>query len=181
MIKFILGFVASAALFVVVALVFAGDLMLKEYPSPFGVEETAARIQRNIQGLSKNGWTLSGLRNPARAVAASGTNVAPVLLIEACSTKYSAPILKDHDVRILSILMPCTITVYKKDDGKTYIGLMNSGLMGRMFGAKVGSIMGEVAKDQAKFIDFDPSKPAPPLIKVQPGGGGKGGPAAGGC
>jgi len=180
MIKFILGFVAAAALFVVVALVFAGDLMLKEHPSPFGVEETAARIQRNIQGLSNNGWSLSGLRNPARAVAASGTNVPPVLLIEACSTKYSGPILKDGDVRILSILMPCTITVYKKDDGKTYIGLMNSGLMGRMFGAKVGSIMGEVAKDQAKFIDFDPSKPAPPLIKVQAGGG-KGGPAAGGC
>ncbi|MBE9516701.1 MAG: DUF302 domain-containing protein [Proteobacteria bacterium] len=180
MIKFILGFVAAAAMVIILGLVFAGDLMLKEHPSPFGVEETAARIQRNIQGLAKNGWKLSGLRNPARAVAAGGTNVPPVLLVEACSTKYSAPMLKDDNTRILSILMPCTITVYKKDDGKTYIGLMNSGLMGRMFGPKVAAIMQKVAADQAKFIDFDPSKPAPPLIKTKPGGG-KGGPDAGGC
>ncbi|MDH5631629.1 MAG: DUF302 domain-containing protein [Gammaproteobacteria bacterium] len=180
MVKYIVGFLAATALFAIIAVNYAGDLMLREVPSPYGVEETAARIQRNIQGLASNGWKLSGLRNPAAAVAADGTNVAPVLLIEACSTKYSAPMLKDDTTRILSILMPCTITVYKKDDGKTYIGLMNSGLMGRMFGAKVGAIMAEVAKDQAKFVTFDASKPAPALIKVQPGGG-KGGPAAGGC
>jgi len=180
MIKFISGFIAAMVLVVILALSYAGSLMFKEHQSPFGVEETAARIQRNIQGLEKNGWKLSGLRNPAKAVAASGNNVAPVLLVEACSTKYSGPILKDDNIRILSILMPCTITVYKKDDGKTYIGMMNAGLMGRMFGSKVAEIMGHVAEDQAKFITFDASKPAPPLIVVQPGGG-KGGPEAGGC
>lgn len=180
--KFILGFIAGIALFVVVMLVYAPNLMMKEHPSPFGVEETAARIQANIQALDKSkGWSLSALRNPAKAVAATGTNVLPVLLVEACSTKYSGPLLKDDTTKILSILMPCTITVFKKDDGKTYIGTMNSGLVGRMFGKKVGDIMGEVAKDQAKFIVMDPSKPAPPLVRGGPGGGGKGGPKDAGC
>ncbi|MCW8955284.1 MAG: DUF302 domain-containing protein [Gammaproteobacteria bacterium] len=182
MMKAVVGFIGGMVVFGIVAWNMAGSMMLREVPSPYGVEETAARIQRNIQSLSGNGWSLSGLRNPAAAVAASGTNVPPVLLIEACSTKYSAPMLKDDSARILSILMPCTITVYKKDDGKTYIGLMNSGLMGRMFGPMVGAVMAEVAKDQALFVKFDPSRPAPPLIKGRPGGGGgAGGAAADGC
>ena len=180
MIKVIIGFITGVVFFGVLGWNMASDLMLREVPSPFGVEETAARIQRNIQSLSANGWSLSGVRNPAKAVANSGTNVPPTLLIEACSTKYSGPMLKNDDTRILSILMPCTITVYKKDDGKTYIGLMNSGLMGKMFG--VGDIMGEVAKDQEQFITFDPKKPAPQLIRKRPGGGGgAGGKADDGC
>ncbi len=181
MFKAVVGFVLGIVFVGIVAFNMADSMMLREVPSPYGVEETAARIQRNIQGLSENGWTLSGLRNPAKAVANSGTNVPPVLLVEACSTKYSGPILKDDATRILSILMPCTITVYKKDDGKTYIGLMNAGLMGRMFGPKVGEIMGYVAEDQKKFVEFDDSKPAPKLIKSKPGGGAGGGKSDDGC
>ena len=106
----------------------------------------------------------------------------PVLLVEACSTNYSKPLLKDDDTRILSILMPCSISVYKKNDGKVYIGMMNAGLMGHMFGSNVAEIMGHVAADQDKFINFDLSKPAPPLIKIRPGGGsGAGSQDTGGC
>ena len=41
----------------------------------------------------------------------------------------------------------------------------------------VGEVMGHVAEDQAKFILFDPSKPAPAMIKGTPGApaGGSGG------
>ena len=38
--------------------------MFNETPSPFGLEETVARIQANVQATG-NGWALSGLRNPA--------------------------------------------------------------------------------------------------------------------
>lgn len=175
MFKIIGGFIAGILLTAVVAMLNMGGLMFREIESPFGVEETAARIQANIQSLKDKGWALSGLRDPAKAVAADGGNVAPVLLVEACSTKYSGPLLKDDKTRILSILMPCTITVYKKDNGKVYIGLMNAGLMGRMFGSKVAEIMGQVAEDQAKFVTFDPKQPAPPLVRGTPGGGGSGG------
>jgi hypothetical protein len=103
-----------------------------------------------------------------------------VLLIEACSTDYSGPMLAEDTTRVLSILMPCTISVYKKDDGKTYIGLMNAGLMGKMFGPMVSGIMDQVAADQEVFVRFDPNKPAPKLITSRPGGGGSG-PDVGGC
>lgn len=181
MLKLIGGFIAGILFVAVVAMSMAGSLMIREVPSPFGLEETAARIQANIQAMEHKGWKLSGLRDPSKAINAAGGNVLPVLLVEACSTTYSKPLLKEDASRMLSIMMPCTITVYKKDDGKVYIGLMNAGLMGKMFGSKVAEIMAQVAEDQAKFVDFDPSKPAPPLIRVRPGGGAGGGPDTGGC
>jgi uncharacterized protein (DUF302 family) len=179
MLKIAGGFLAGVVAVGILAWQMAGALMFNETPSPFGVEETVARIQANVQATG-NGWALSGLRNPARAVAADGGNVLPVLMVEACSPLYSKPILKQDETRILSILMPCKITVYKKEDGKVYVGTMNAGLMGKMFGPVVGEVMGKVAQDQRKFLEFDPSKPAPPMITTTGGGEGGGGQGAGG-
>jgi uncharacterized protein (DUF302 family) len=181
--KLIGGFVGGVAIAAALVWSMAGNLIFKEVPSPYGVEETAARIQQNIQAAG-NKWELVGLRNPGKAVEQDGGNTLPVLLVEACSTRYSGPILKNDAIRFLSILMPCKISVYKKSDGKVYIGLMNAELIGSFFGSEVGELMGQVAADQAKFVTFDPTKPAPPLIRGTPGapaGGAGGSGAAGGC
>jgi uncharacterized protein (DUF302 family) len=185
MLKSLLGFVAGVIFVAVVGYLMMPSMMFNEVQSPFGLEETVARIQHNIAEtpeLKKKGWAISGLRNPAKAVQNDGGNVLPVLMIEVCASMYSGKILKEDTVRFLSILMPCKISVYKKQDGKTYIGTMNAGLMGRMFGPFVGEVMGEVAKDQQLFLVMDPSKPAPPMImpSAAPAGGGGGG-SAGGC
>lgn len=186
MLKALAGFVVGVLTVLVAAYFAMPHLMFSEIESPFGFEETIARIQHNIEGnpeLKAKGWALSGLRNPARAIQADGGNVLPVQMIEVCSTKYSKPILKDDTVRFLSILMPCKVSVYKKNDGKVYIATMNAGLMGRMFGPKVGEIMAQVAEDQKLFLVMDPSKPAPPIIlpKTAAEAGGAGGGGGGGC
>lgn len=179
MLKIVSGFFAGIVVFALLAWQVGGNLMVQEYESPYGLEETTARIQHNIQAA---GWDLSGLRSPSNTIRKMGATVPNVMLIEACNPDYSKPILKERDSRILSILMPCTITVYEAEDGKVYIGLMNAGLMGHMFGLKVGEIMGKVAKDQKRFITFDPNKPKPELIKPKaPAGGGKGGVSDLGC
>ena len=177
--KYFIGVIGAFIFVGIMVMTQAQNLMFNTTASPYGVEETAARIQRNIQRLEGRGWKLSGLRNPAKAVAAGGSNVPPVLLVEACSTKYSGPLLKAETSRIFSILMPCTITIYKNDDGSTSIGTMNAGLMGKMFG--IGEIMDEVYADQQEFIKFDANLSAPPLIKTAPGGGGGPGQEDAGC
>lgn len=177
--KLIASFVGGIVFTALVAWQMMPSMMFTERLSPFDMEETVARIQQNIQQAG-NGWELAGLRNPARAVQKDGGNVLPVMMIEACSTKYSKPILNDDTVRYLSILMPCKVSVYKKNDGKVYIGTMNAGLMGMMFGPLVGEVMGHVADDQKKFVVFDPSKPAPKMIEGGGGGEGKAGAAGGG-
>ncbi len=182
MIKLFTGFMAGLVLVFSLVYNLFGGLMFKETPSPFGVEETVARIQQNIQNVG-NGWALVGLRDPAKAVQNDGGNVLPVMLIEACSTNYSGPILKNDKVRFLSLLIPCKVSVYKKNDGKTYIGTMNAAFLGRLFGSDIGEIMSHVSADQAKFLLFDASKPAPAIVRPAPPGasGGAGAAAAGGC
>jgi len=186
MLKAIAGFLIGVIVVAAGGYIMMPSLMFNEVQSPFGFEETIARIQHNLADnpvLQEKGWALSGLRNPAKAVQTDGANVLPVQMIEVCSTKYSGPILKEDTVRFLSILMPCKISVYKKQDGKTYIGTMNAGLMGKMFGPMVGEVMAKVAEDQKLFLIMDPSKPAPAMIlpKAPTGGAGGAGAAAGGC
>jgi len=184
--KIVLGFIGGILVTAIAGYLMMPSLMFTERASPFGMEETIARIQHNIEDspeLKAKGWSLSGLRNPARAVQTDGGNVLPVQMIEVCSTRYSKPILKEDTVRFLSILMPCKISVYKKQDGKVYIGTMNAGLMGKMFGPLVGDVMAQVAADQRLFLVMDPNKPAPEMIlpKAAPAAGGAGGGAGGGC
>ncbi|HRH82441.1 MAG TPA: DUF302 domain-containing protein [Thiobacillaceae bacterium] len=184
--KLVLGLIGGILITAIAGYLMMPSMMFTERASPFGMEETIARIQHNIEDnpeLKAKGWALSGLRNPARAVQTDGGNVLPVQMIEVCSTKYSKPILKEDTVRFLSILMPCKISVYKKQDGKVYIGTMNAGLMGKMFGPMVGDVMGQVAADQKLFLVMDPNKPAPEMIlpKAAPAAGGAGGGAGGGC
>ena len=179
--KILGGFAAGVVFVAVAAWNMAGGLMFIERPSPFGMEETVARIQHNIQDAG-NGWSLMGLRNPIKPLQAEGDDALPVMMIEACSTKYSGPILKDDKLRFLSILMPCKISVYKKSNGKVYIGTMNAGLIGSLFGPLVGDIMKNVVADQQKFLTMDPNKPTPQIILPKTGGeGGSGGGSAGGC
>ena len=185
MLKVTAGFIGGVMFTAILVYLLMPGMMFRETVSPFGMEETIARIQHNIADnpdLKQKGWSLSGLRNPARAIETAGGNVLPVQMIEACSTNYSKPILKDDSVRFLSILMPCKISVYKKNDGKVYIGTMNAGMMGQMFGPMVGDVMAQVAEDQKQFLIMDPSKPAPQIIQPQaPATGGSGGGASGGC
>lgn len=176
----VLGLAAGVAVALLAVWNMAGGLFFEERVSPFTMEETVARIQHNVEAAG-NGWSLSGLRYPVRPLEAEGINALPVMLIEACSTKYSGPILKDDSVRFLSLLMPCKIGVYKKSDGKVYIGIMNAGLIGRLFGPLVGETMRHVVKDQESFLVMDPSKPAPPLILPKATGGAAAGGVEGGC
>ena len=181
MLKIVGSFLAGIAVIAIVGWNSMASLMFSERVSPFGMDETVARIQHNIVA-NKNGWALSGLRNPAAAVQSDGGNTLPVVMVEACSTAYSKPILNEDSVRYLSILMPCKISVYKKNDGKVYIGTMNAALMGKMFGPLVGEVMAKVAVDQQSFIVMDPSKPTPQIILPKAAtGGAAGGGGASGC
>ena len=59
MLKVIGGFLLGLIVVGVLAYTFAGSLMFREIESPFGVEETVARIQQNIQNTRFGSYTVS--------------------------------------------------------------------------------------------------------------------------
>ncbi|MGB3915829.1 MAG: DUF302 domain-containing protein [Thiothrix litoralis] len=147
------GFVLGAVTVSVVGWLMMPGLMLKEHPSPLGVEETVEKIKQNALA---EGWVVSSVAPLDDSVRKhGGGELPPVRLINLCQPHHAFKILNEDDNKVVSVMMPCTISVYQKNDGKTYIGTMNAGLLGRMFGGAVAEVMGgPVATEQQKFIAF---------------------------
>lgn len=151
--QFAFGAVFGVALGLVGAATVMPKLMVKEQLSPLGYEETITHIQQKVD---KAGWKVSATMRLDKTLAKEGRIVQPVASMKICQPDHAEKVLLDDDARFLAVMMPCSIAVYEKSDGKTYISTMNAGLMGRMFGGTAQAVMGgPVAKETAEFVKFD--------------------------
>ncbi|MCK7533530.1 MAG: DUF302 domain-containing protein [Marinilabiliales bacterium] len=60
--------------------------------------------------------------------------------------------LELNDERIISVMMPCRISVYEKDDGKTYVGLINAGEMATRLPANIAKVMKEASDETFEIV-----------------------------
>jgi len=146
------GFVLGIALLGAVGWTAMPRLMLKEAVSPYGLQETVDKISENAK---QAGWVVSSVKPLHKSIKKhGGDDVLPVMLVNLCQPHHASSILNRDADRVVSVMMPCTISVYQKQDGKTYIGYMNAGLLGEMFGGNVAEVMGTVSEQQQSFIAF---------------------------
>lgn len=152
-ITFIVGLVAGVALLVAAMLVWGPSMMIHEHVSPLGLDETVAKIQENAQA---EGWVVAGVKKLDKSVEKhGGGKILPVRLIDLCEAHHASKILNQDNERFVSVMMPCTISVYTKADGKVYIAHVNAGLMGRLFGGTIAEVMGgPVSEQQNRFVAF---------------------------
>lgn len=149
---FIIGTLFGAALTMAIGAFIMPKLMVKETASPLGYEQTIAHIQNNVTNA---GWKVSALMRLDKSLAKEGKTVLPAASFKICHPDYAETVLNDDDARFLSVMMPCSIAVYEKSDGNTYISTMNAGLMGKMFGGTAADVMaGPVAEETATFIQI---------------------------
>ncbi len=129
------------------------SLMLTERVSPLEINETVEKIKENA---IKEGWVVAGVSKMHESVKKhGGHDLSEVYLVNLCQADHAYKILSKDENKIVSVMMPCTISVYKKSDGKTYVGSMNAGLLGKAFGGVVAEVMGNtVAEQQLKFLEF---------------------------
>jgi uncharacterized protein (DUF302 family) len=93
-----------------------------EQVSPFDVATT---VEKLIAAAIQKEWQNPATHNLQQSLAKSGKEVRPVQVIEICKPQYSGKMLEKSDERIVSVMMPCRISVYEKEDGKTYVTLLN--------------------------------------------------------
>jgi len=104
--------------------------LIIEQVSPFDVAST---VEKLIEAAAKREWQNPAVHNLQQSLAKSGKEVRPVQVVEICKADYSGKMLEKSHERISSILMPCRISVYEKEDGKTYVALLNmAGMTGGM-------------------------------------------------
>lgn len=150
--KVIVGIIIGFVLFAVIAKLAAPNMMLKERISPLSYEETVAKIE---SAITNGNWVISRKMDMQKSVAKHGETVPRVTLLKICKAEYAAAILNDDASMYVSLMMPCTISIYEKSDGTVCVGTMNAGLMGRIFGGTVAEIMaGYVAPETAAFTAF---------------------------
>jgi uncharacterized protein (DUF302 family) len=146
------GLVAGVALLGIAGWQAMPGMMLKEAVSPYDLDKTVATIKENAL---EAGWVVPSIKPLHKSVKKhGGGDVLPVMLVNLCQAHHASRILNVDNDRMISVMMPCTISVYKKQDGKTYIGYMNAGMMGKVFGGNVADVMSEVSKQQQSFIAF---------------------------
>jgi uncharacterized protein (DUF302 family) len=97
-----------------------------EKESLFGFNET---VELLVNAATDREWGNPATHDLQQSLAKSGKSVRPVKVIEICKPAYSGAMLEKSDERIVSVMMPCRISVYEKADGKIYVSTLN----GRMF------------------------------------------------
>lgn len=101
-----------------------GKRVLIEITSKFDFGITVDTL---ISEAERREWNVPAVHDLQKSLAKSGKMVKPVKVVEICKPEYSGQMLGLNHERIMSVMMPCRISVYEKDDGKTYVALINSG------------------------------------------------------
>jgi uncharacterized protein (DUF302 family) len=115
-----------------------------EQSSKYGFDKTVDLI---VAEAERREWKVPAVHDLQQSLAKSGKTVKPVKVIEICKPAYSGQMLELNDERIMSVMMPCRISVYIKDDGKTYMALVDGGEMAAGQPGKIAKVM-KAASDE---------------------------------
>lgn len=129
--------------------------MLIEVSSPLGFEETLERLEENAKGLGwkvPQKWKVNFQRNLKKV---TGTDIGPNRVLKMCEPFAAAELLVKDEYKKLTAMMPCTIAVYQKSDGKTYVAMMNLEMMASMYGGDVKDMADSLAPQMEKMLRFD--------------------------
>lgn len=111
-------------------------------------DETIEKLSETILAA---GWKMPATHDLQATLAKSEIEVLPVKVIELCNPSIASKVLKGDETRIYANMLPCRISVYNKTDGKTYISIMNFGILAQQIGGITEIAMNE-AFDMSKSI-----------------------------
>jgi uncharacterized protein (DUF302 family) len=120
-----------------------------EKQSKFKFEKTVDLL---VAEAERREWKVPAVHDLQLSLAKSGKEVKPVKVIEICKPKYSGEMLELNDERIISVMMPCRISVYEKNDGLTYISLINTGNLASGLPANIARVMETASAETFEIV-----------------------------
>lgn len=134
----LIGVVLGLGVALVMVVMLLPRLMIVVRRSKLGFDETVEALRL---GVPSAGWSMPGEINLNASMAKHGVEFLPrVQIVQMCKAPYAKEVLTID--RRVSCLMPCAVSVWEGDDGGVYVSMMNTGLMGKLFGGVVGRVMG---------------------------------------
>lgn len=123
--------------------------IIVEQVSPFDVPTT---VEKLIFAATQKEWQNPAVHNLQQSLAKAGKTVRPVQVIEICKPEYSGKMLEKSDERIASVMMPCRISVYEKEDGKAYVSLINASAMISGMPASIADAMLDASDETFEIV-----------------------------
>jgi len=121
-----------------------------EKQSRFDFDRT---VELLISEAERREWKVPAVHDLQQSLAKSGKTVNPVKVIEICKPKYSGQMLELNHERIMSVMMPCRISVYTKEDGKTYTALLNGAEIAADQPVKIAEVMRAASDETFEIIE----------------------------
>ncbi len=125
------------------------DQSIFEKESLFGFNET---VELLLNAATDREWNNPATHDLQNSLAKAGKAILPVTVIEVCKPEYSGQMLELSDERIISVMMPCRISVYEKANGKTYVATVNYKLFTNGQSEVIRDVMMEAANDLEEIV-----------------------------
>ncbi|MBL7003740.1 MAG: DUF302 domain-containing protein [Gammaproteobacteria bacterium] len=127
--------------------------VLIEIESPLAFEETIAKLRSNAKKL---GWKVpkkwaKNFQKNLKYV--TKVDVGRNLVVEMCEP-YAAVDLLIHDkYKKFLAMMPCSVAIYEKSDGKVYLSMMNIRALAQMFsGKEIDDLVNKLAPQMDEMV-----------------------------
>jgi uncharacterized protein (DUF302 family) len=126
------------------------DPVFIEKVSPWDFEKT---VEFLIGAATKMNWNILTIHDLQHSLAKAGKMVNPVKVLEICKPEHSGKILSKNDERIVSVMLPCRISIYLKEDGKTYVAMMNIAALMPAMPKTVHKVMTAASDELIEIVD----------------------------
>lgn len=127
-------------------------LMIHEQRSPLDFDATVARITENAR---VQGWEVPRAFDFQTSLVDRGQpDPGRITVLKLCSPEFASRMFLRDESKFVSVMAPCSISVYEKSDGHTYVSAMNMKLMSKVMGPHVGPVLADIARDDAEILAF---------------------------
>lgn len=118
--------------------------------SPWGFEKTVELLTEEAE---RRNWMIPATHDLQASLAKSGKSVRSVKVLEVCKPEYSGQMLEKSDERIVSVMMPCRISIYLKEDEKTYVAFLNGAAFAAGLPENVREVMIDASNEVIEIVD----------------------------
>jgi len=132
----------------------AEEGLIVEKASPLGFQETIDKLISNGKSL---GWKLpkkwrKNFQKNLKHV--TKIDIGRNLVIEMCEPWAAVELLKHDKYKKFLSMMPCSVAVYEKSDGKVYLSMMNIQMMGSMYKGQpeIEKLVSDLAPQMEKML-----------------------------
>lgn len=125
--------------------------IVTETLSPVSFANTVAALKTR---LAADGWNLVAEIDLGTRLAKKNVNLpGGLVILEFTSGGATIPLLKDEATRYVAGLMPCSVSVYARDNGQVVVSRMNAAAMAPMLEPRLAGVLKQSAARMDQGIE----------------------------